>query len=128
MRITATYRSRRSGKPSPDGSHILVETFRRPFSYVVPYFRFPRRIEVWDRAGKLVKQIADLPLADAVPTDFDATTVGPRDAGWRADAPATLYWAEALDEGNARREAAERDRVLMLAAPFSGEPVELGRM
>ncbi|HET7707314.1 MAG TPA: prolyl oligopeptidase family serine peptidase [Thermoanaerobaculia bacterium] len=116
-----------SAQPSPDGSHILVETFRRPFSYVVPYFRFPRRIEVWDRAGKLVKQIADLPLADAVPTDFDATTVGPRDAGWRADAPATLYWAEALDEGNARREAAERDRVLMLAAPFTGEPVELAR-
>jgi dipeptidyl aminopeptidase/acylaminoacyl peptidase len=116
-----------SAEPSPDASWILVETMRRPFSYVVPHYRFPRRVEVWDRSGKVVRQIADLPLADAVPTDFDATTVGPRDAGWRADAPGTVYWAEALDEGNARREAAERDRVMMLAAPFTGDPVELAR-
>ncbi|MGZ8709796.1 MAG: prolyl oligopeptidase family serine peptidase [Thermoanaerobaculia bacterium] len=116
-----------SAEPSPDASWILVETMRRPFSYVVPHYRFPRRVEVWDRGGKVIRQIADLPLADAVPTDFDATTVGPRDAGWRADAPATVYWAEALDEGNARREAPERDRVMMLASPFTGDPVELAR-
>src|SRR5688500_15798161 len=116
-----------SAEPSPDASYILVETFRRPFSYVVPYYRFPRRIEVWDRSGKVVRQIADLPLADAVPTDFDATTVGPREVGWRAEVPSTLFWVEALDEGNARREAPERDRVMMLAAPFSGEPTELAR-
>ena len=116
-----------AAEPSPDASYILVETFRRPFSYVVPYYRFPRRIEVWDRSGKVLRQIADLPLADAVPTDFDAATVGPREAGWRADTPSTLFWVEALDEGNARREAAERDRVMILAAPFTGEPTELAR-
>jgi dipeptidyl aminopeptidase/acylaminoacyl peptidase len=47
---------------------------------------------------------------------------GPRGVQWRADAPATLVWAEAMDGGNARREAAVRDRVLMLDAPFTGQP------
>ena len=112
-------------EPSPDGNFILVETLHRPYSYVVPQYRFPRRIEVWDREGKVVRQIADLPLADNIPTDFDAVPAGPRDVTWRADKPATLSWLEALDGGNPRTEAAERDRVLMLAAPFSGDPTTL---
>ena len=112
-------------EPSPDMNYILVETMRRPFSHVVPDFRFPRRIDVWDREGRVVKQLADLPLAVTVPTDFDATAEGPRQVAWRADAPATLVWAEAQDKGNPRVEAAVRDKVLMLAAPFTGEPATI---
>ena len=37
-----------------------------------------------------------------------------RDVTWRADKPAMLTWLEALDGGNPRKEAAQRDRVLML--------------
>ena len=111
--------------PSPDGNYIVVETVHRPYSYVVPESRFPRRIEVWDREGKVVRQIADLPLHDNVPTDFDAVPEGVRDVAWRADKPATLTWLEALDKGNPRAEAAQRDRAFMLAAPFTGEPVTL---
>jgi dipeptidyl aminopeptidase/acylaminoacyl peptidase len=111
--------------PSPDGNYVLVETVHRPYSYVVPESRFPRRVEVWDRDGKVVRQIADLPLADNVPTDFDAVPAGVREVTWRADKPATLTWLEALDGGNPRTEAAQRDRALMLAAPFTGEPVTL---
>ncbi|HEY0371106.1 MAG TPA: S9 family peptidase, partial [Thermoanaerobaculia bacterium] len=84
-------------EPSPDGNSILVETTHRPYSYVVPQPRFPRRIEIWDREGKIVRQLADLPLADNVPTDFDAVPEGMRDVTWRADKPATLVWQEALD-------------------------------
>jgi dipeptidyl aminopeptidase/acylaminoacyl peptidase len=112
-------------EPSPDGNFVLVETLHRPYSYVVPQSRFPRRIEIRDREGTLVRQIADLPLADNVPTDFDAVPAGVRDATWRADKPATLTWREALDGGNPRTEAAQRDRVFMLAAPFNGEPTTL---
>lgn len=112
-------------EPSPDGRYILVETQHRPFSYVVPEFRFPRRIEVWTRDGQLVHQVADLPLADAVPTDFNSVPEGPRNVGWRSDAPATLFWVEALDKGNPRNEAALRDRLVMLAAPFSAQPTPL---
>jgi dipeptidyl aminopeptidase/acylaminoacyl peptidase len=114
-----------SFEPSPDENFILVESIHRPFSYIVPQGTFPRRIEIWDREGKVVRQLADLPLQDNVPTDFDAVPEGVRDVTWRADKPATLTWLEALDGGNPRTEAAQRDRVLMLAAPFTGEPTTL---
>jgi dipeptidyl aminopeptidase/acylaminoacyl peptidase len=111
--------------PSPDGRFLLVESIHRPFSYTMPYERFPRRIEVRSASGELVKQIADLPLADRVATDFDAVPVGPRDLEWRADKPATLAWVEAQDEGNPRKDAPVRDRVVTLAAPFTGTPATL---
>lgn len=112
-------------EPSPDGRFLFVETLHRPFSFVVPASRFPRRLEVWDADGKIVRQIADLPLADNVATDFDAVPAGPRNITWRADKPATLAWTEALDGGDARAKSDKRDRVLMLAAPFTGEPSTL---
>jgi len=115
----------RSVTPSPDGKYILVETIRRPFSYSLPYYRFPRRIEVWDADGNVVKQLADLPLADNVPIAFGSVPTGPRRVDWRQDVDATLYWVEALDGGDAGVEADERDRVFMLEAPYEGEPVPL---
>jgi dipeptidyl aminopeptidase/acylaminoacyl peptidase len=115
-------------EPSPDGNYILVETTHRPFSYLVTEFSFPRRIEVWSPDGKVVRQIAAVPLADAVPTDFDAVREGPRGVSWRADKPATLAWLEALDKGNPRQDAPQRDRMLMLSAPFSGEPAQLAAL
>jgi dipeptidyl aminopeptidase/acylaminoacyl peptidase len=115
-------------EPSPDDRYILVQTMHRPYSYVVPQAVFPRRIEIWDREGKVVRQLADLPLQDNVPTDFDAVPEGMRDVTWRADEPATLTWLEALDGGNPRKEAAQRDRALMLEAPFTGEPVTLATL
>jgi dipeptidyl aminopeptidase/acylaminoacyl peptidase len=115
-------------EPSPDANYLLVETIHRPFSYVVPESRFPRRIEVWDRSGNVIRQIADLPLADAVPTDFDAAREGPRNVAWRADVPATLFWVEALDKGDPRTKAELRDRLLTLAAPFAGEPQQLAAL
>ena len=111
--------------PSPDGRFLLVETTRRPFSYVVPMSRFPARTEVWDTTGAVVRQIADGPLLESVPIAFDAVAPGPRAINWRADAPATLLWAEALDDGDPAKAVPKRDRVRMLAAPFSGDPATL---
>ena len=115
-------------EPSPDGQYLLVETVRRPFSYIVAEFRFPRRFEVWTRNGELVRQVAELPLMDTVSPDRDAAPEGPRNLNWRGDEPATLYWVEAQDKGNPRVEAPVRDRVLMLAAPFSGTPAEVASL
>jgi dipeptidyl aminopeptidase/acylaminoacyl peptidase len=56
------------------------------------------------------------------PIGRDMVNPGPRAVQWRADAPATLVWAEAADGGNARREARVRDRVLLLEAPFTAQP------
>ncbi|HTG32718.1 MAG TPA: prolyl oligopeptidase family serine peptidase [Thermoanaerobaculia bacterium] len=114
--------------PSPDGRYLLVQSIHRPFSYLVPADRFPRKIEVWDLDGKAVRTVADLPLQEEIPISFDSVATGPRAVSWREDAPSTLFWVEALDGGDAGREAAERDRALLLAAPFQGEPAPLANL
>ena len=111
--------------PSPDGRFIQVSAMHRPWSYIVPMGRFPRRYEIWDRTGKVVRVLTDRPLQEEISTSFDAVEKGPRDFEWRADAPATAIWAEALDEGDPARPAESRDRVVALAAPFTGEPQTL---
>jgi dipeptidyl aminopeptidase/acylaminoacyl peptidase len=115
----------RGFEPAPGGEFVRVETIHRPFSYTVPLYRFPTRVEILDRSGRVVRELADLPLADRIPIAFDAVAEGPRSFQWRADAPATLVWVEALDGGDPRREVEARDRVFLLDAPFSGEPTRL---
>jgi dipeptidyl aminopeptidase/acylaminoacyl peptidase len=114
-----------SVSPSPDGNFVLVARVKRPFSWLVPYDDFPTSVEVWDRAGALVKQIADLPVADTVPNG--GVLPGPRAWRWQATAPATVAWSEALDGGDPKATVPYRDRVMALAAPFTGTPVELAR-
>ena len=105
---------------SPDGRYILVERLHRPYSYTVPSERFPTEISVLDAEGRLVHTLVDRPIADDLPIAFDAVSKGPRDVSWRADAPATLVWAEAQDGGDPAAQVEIRDRVLMLDAPFTG--------
>ncbi|MCB9679404.1 MAG: S9 family peptidase, partial [Alphaproteobacteria bacterium] len=113
---------------SPDGAWALVDTYHRPWSYHVPLERFPVKTEVHslEEPGRIVP-IADLPLADEVPVTFGSVRTGRRSIGWRSDAPATLWMVEALDGGDAGREAEHRDAVSLLDAPFDGEPRELWR-
>ncbi|MHC4300283.1 MAG: prolyl oligopeptidase family serine peptidase [Planctomycetota bacterium] len=118
----------RRAKPSPDGKYILVETVHKPFSYLVPAYRFPYRVEVWDLDGNVVKQIADLPLSEEIPIAFGAVPTGPRSFGWRSDAPATLYWVEAQDGGDPKAEAQIRDKVYTLVAPFTADPKVLASL
>jgi Dipeptidyl aminopeptidases/acylaminoacyl-peptidases len=114
-----------SASLSPDGDHVLTSTVQRPYSHIVPASLFPSTIEVIDRAGQPVYRVADLPLRDNIPTPFDAVAPGRRSVQWRADAPATLTWVEAQDGGDPRDAAPVRDRVSMLAAPFTGSAVTL---
>jgi dipeptidyl aminopeptidase/acylaminoacyl peptidase len=107
--------------PSPDGKYVMVETIGEPFSYLVPYYRFPSKTNVYTQAGKLVKTISEVPLLEDLPKGFMSVQKGMRRLSWRADQPSTLYWAEALDEGDPANEVDFRDAVYQLAAPFSGE-------
>ncbi len=50
---------------------------------------------------------------------------GVRDISWRADAPATLVWAEAQDGGDPAKIEPIRDLVFMHASPFTDKPREL---
>ncbi|MDX1476872.1 MAG: prolyl oligopeptidase family serine peptidase [Saprospiraceae bacterium] len=105
---------------SPDGRYLLTTWIERPFSYLVPYSRFPQRYVVLDRDGGMVKTIADIPLAEDIPKGFGAVRTGPRNLQWRDDADANLFWVEALDGGDPRQEVEFRDQVYSLAAPFNG--------
>lgn len=108
---------------SPDGKYILVSQIKRPFSYLFPYFRFPKTVEVWDLSGKKVYDVANIPLQDNLPSQ--AVPTGPRSYGWIPTESATLIWAEALDGGNPATKAALRDKLMTLPAPFSSAPKEL---
>ena len=77
---------------------MLVGRVHRPYSWLVPYTNFPSTVEIWDRKGAVVKQIADLPVADTVPNG--GVLPGPRSYQWQPLAPATVAWAEALDNGD----------------------------
>ncbi|HIL57966.1 MAG TPA: S9 family peptidase, partial [Rhodothermales bacterium] len=111
-----------SFSPSPDGRYLLTQTRHRPYSYLVPWYRFPNRTDVWSlESGDLVATIDDAPLAERVPIAFGSVPTGPRSHQWRADAPATLVWAEAQDGGDAGAEAEVRDQLYALAAPFDGD-------
>jgi len=113
--------------PSPDGRYLLVERVHRPFSYLFPYERFPRTTDVLDTSGRHVATVADRPLQDRIPADGVPT--GPRDVEWKPSSPATLAWTEALDNGDPRTKAAQRDRIVMLEVgkPGAGPARELGR-
>jgi dipeptidyl aminopeptidase/acylaminoacyl peptidase len=110
-------------EPSPNGEFSVVSRLKKPFSRLVPADDFAKDVEIWNRRGDVVRKIADLPVADTVPNN--GVLPGPRAYTWQATAPATLVWAEALDGGDPRKPAAQRDRLVSVTAPFTGEPAEL---
>ncbi len=94
-------------KISPNGSYFLTEVLNRPFSRVLPAESFNRRIEVRDLQGRVVHVVAKSARGDQGDQPGMVKTLK---VGWRADAPATLVWAE--------RKSKHGDLVLMQAAPF----------
>ena len=112
-----------SFEPAPDGHHILITRIHRPYSFVLPHTNFPRDVEVWDLTGKLVRQIASLPLAERI--QIDGVRPGPRHLNWLPNEPATLIYVTALDGGNPNEKVPHRDRLVTLKAPFTSEPVEV---
>ena len=107
---------------SPDGNYIMTSTIHKPFSYIVPYYRFPETVTVYQQDGTEVKVVNETPLLEELPQGFMATQTGKRRISWRADQPATLYWVEALDQGDPELEVEYRDQVFMQKAPFSAAP------
>ena len=118
----------RNYDPSPDGNYILVSQYQRPFSYLVPAYRFPLLTQVWDTKGKLVKTIAELPSGENIPKGFDSVIEGRRSIGWRPDLASTLYWAEALDGGDMKAKVDYHDSVHTWDAPFKSKPKLLQRI
>ena len=107
---------------SPDGRYLIVRATHRPYSYQVGMEAFPTRTDVWTPDGRVVKTIVDRPLLDNQSSLRDATSPGIRTITWRTDQPATLMLVEALDDGDPRKTVPKRDRVSLLAAPFTAQP------
>ncbi|MCU0548270.1 MAG: prolyl oligopeptidase family serine peptidase [Leptolyngbya sp. Prado105] len=114
-------------KSSPDGQYILLTTLHRPFSYHVPASRFPRKIQLLDATATIVRELADLPLDDQRSIKFDAVRPGRRQVSWRGDCAATLFWIEALDQGDPTCDVPHRDAWFTLEAPFTAAPQEIWR-
>lgn len=115
----------RSFSFSPDGNYVMITTIAKPFSYLVPYYRFPSTTIIYDKSGKQVNKFLEVPLIEDLPKGFMAVRQGKRSVSWRADKPSTLVWAEALDEGDPENEAEFRDDIFEVNAPFNDTPNQL---
>ena len=78
--------------PSPDGKYLMISSIHRPYSFIVPCGRFPKKVDLWTADGKFIRELCDLPLAEDVPIAFNSVRRGMRSINWRADKPSTLYW------------------------------------
>lgn len=113
---------------SPDGKYVLVSFVKTPFSYLVPYYRFPTETHVYDLQANLIKVISDTPLQEVLPKGFDATSSEKRNIDWRKDLAASLYYVKALDEGNPQVDVSFRDALYQWDAPFDESPRELTKI
>ena len=112
-----------SVSPAPNGEYVLVSKVKRPYSHLIPFDGFPQDVEIWNRRGEVARKVAEIPSREGV--TLTGVRTGPRDYRWRPDQPATIVWAEALDEGNLKNKVPFRDKVMTLAALFAGTPSEL---
>ena len=110
---------------SPDGNYLMISTIEKPFSYIVPLNRFPSKTVVYDKEGKMIKTVNQVPLFEIMPKGFMAVRTGKRSMNWRNDEPATLYFVEALDEGNPENKVEFRDEISQWYAPFDTAPTSI---
>ena len=106
---------------SPDGNYVMVVTIEKPFSYLVPYRRFPSKTTIYNKEGEEVETVLEVPLIEDLPQGFMAVRTGKRNFSWRSDKPATLTFAMALDGGDPEKEVEFRDEVFQLEAPFNSD-------
>jgi len=106
--------------PSPDGRWVMIDERHRPYSYLLPFYFFPERVTVVNLGTGASRQLDDKALEDTIPNIHDAVAAGPRDFDWRSDRPAQVFWVEAGDGGDSRKDVAIRDTLFLEEAPFEG--------
>jgi dipeptidyl aminopeptidase/acylaminoacyl peptidase len=114
--------------PSPDGGYVLLLERHHPYSYLLPFEAFPERVSVVNLKTGTAKQLADKPLEDDLPNIHDAVPPGPRDHEWRSDSAASVFWVEAGDGGDPRKDVTVRDTLFLLDAPFESAPRKLAEL
>ncbi|MCX2860471.1 prolyl oligopeptidase family serine peptidase [Paucibacter sp. PLA-PC-4] len=109
-----------------EGQYLMTERLARPFSYRLTWDDFPQVIELRQRDGRVLRELAKLPLKAGVA--IDGVLPGPRIFYPSPTKDAAVYWVEALDGGNPNSRVAFRDRVMRLDPPYDTEPIEVQRM
>ena len=112
---------------SPDQNYLLTKTINKPFSYLVPYYRFPYTVSTKNLDNNSIEIIANIPIDEVRPKGFDATREGIRSVSWRNDLGSELYWVEANDSGDPKVKTDHRDIVYTLSSPFKTQKKELVR-
>ena len=110
---------------SPNGKFLLISTVKRPFSYLVPYYRFPSKYTIYSLNGSEVKVLADIPLIEELPKGFMSVRSGARGFSWRSDVPASICFVNALDNGDPQVDSEFRDELFQINAPFKSKPISL---
>jgi dipeptidyl aminopeptidase/acylaminoacyl peptidase len=112
---------------SPDNEHILVSKVLKPYSYLIPYYGFPKKTSVIQMASDVEWPVTETPSEEGAPIGFDDVPDFPRDFQWRNDVPATVIYVQALDKGLGRSKADHRDAVMALDMLADQGPKELFR-
>jgi dipeptidyl aminopeptidase/acylaminoacyl peptidase len=112
--------------PSGDGKYFLSVRIVQPYSYLVPASRFPKEVAILGSAGEVIKQVAKVPVNSAGPESMGWAPAGARGFTWVPRSSALLF-VEPLDGGDPKKQAAFRDSVKILDAPFKGAPREVMR-
>jgi dipeptidyl aminopeptidase/acylaminoacyl peptidase len=109
-----------------EGQYLLTERLVRPFSYQLTWDDFPQIVEVRQRSGRVLREVARVPMRQGVA--IDGVLPGPRIFYASPTRDAAIYWVEALDGGNPAARVPFRDRVMRLDPPFTGQAREVQRM
>ena len=121
------HRRRRSASPpstpasvvSTDGKCLVVTRVKRPYSYLVPAGLFPRDVELWDRTGRVVRTLADVPMGDTIPIERRVRRTARLHLA-RGRTGDALSGPRRSTRATSRNKVPHRDRVVMLKAPFTG--------
>jgi dipeptidyl aminopeptidase/acylaminoacyl peptidase len=91
---------------SPDGKYVMVTTIEKPYSYSVPYGRFPKKTVVYDLSGEQL-----------VSFDRDKRKF----IEWRSDKPSAIFFVSEYDA----EDSLYKDLLYLWEAPFDSSPTKI---
>lgn len=112
----------RSFSLSPNNQYLLLQTIRRPFSYLVPAYGFPHDVWIANLQGDKVKMLASNPSTEGQPIGFDDSYTFPRNFDWRDDEPASVTYVQAIDKGLGRSAVEYHDALMQVNADPDSQP------
>lgn len=82
----------------PSGEYTIVETMQKPFSYIVPVYRFGWVEEIWDLDGNVMTELRKSKVDKGVPDGDEEEDYGRSEIEWRPDGQGLSMITETRDE------------------------------